>query len=69
MTQSEIDNIFTYHKPKDGQPAKYEYIREVGKQLAMAVIESCPESREKSTAITKIQEAVMWANAAIAIHE
>ena len=29
----------------------------------------CPDSREKSLAITKIEESVMWANAAIARRE
>ncbi len=29
----------------------------------------CPESREKSLAITNLQQSVMWANASIAINE
>ena len=29
----------------------------------------CPESREKSLAMTKIEEATMWANASIARRE
>lgn len=36
------------------------------KELALLVDELCPEGREKSLAITKIEESVMWANAAIA---
>jgi hypothetical protein len=37
--------------------------------LAAYISEKCPESREKSLAITKIEEAVMWANASIARNE
>ena len=37
--------------------------------MANLINKQCPDSREKSTAITKIEEAVMWANAAIARNE
>lgn len=67
MTKREqIENAFTYHAPKDGQPAKYVQIRDTAKSLALLIDELAPESREKSVAITKLEEAVMWANAAIA---
>lgn len=35
----------------------------------MLIFESCKGSREYSLAITKLEEAVMWANAAIARNE
>lgn len=69
MKAEEIDHIFTYHTPKEGQPAKYQTIRENCRQAAHAINELCPDSREKSLAITHLQEASMFANAAIAIHE
>ena len=59
---------FTYHAPKEGQPAKYEKIRDEAYKLALLIDYNCPESREKSLAITKLEEVVMWANAAIARH-
>ncbi|MCF8034690.1 MAG: hypothetical protein K9K66_04335 [Desulfarculaceae bacterium] len=65
----EIDLRFTYHPPKDGQPAKYEEIREEAKALARTIDSLCPESREKSLAMTKLDEFVMWANASIARRE
>lgn len=34
--------------------------------FARKILKSCPDSRERSLALTKIEEAVMWANAAIA---
>ncbi|MEW6423190.1 MAG: hypothetical protein AB1523_00340 [Bacillota bacterium] len=62
----ELEKRFTYHSPKPGQPEKYTAIREKCKELAYLIDELCPESREKSLAITKLEEVTMWANAAIA---
>lgn len=62
----QIENNFKYHAPKEGQPAKYEALREKAKELAYMIDEECPNSREKSLAMTKLEESVMWANASIA---
>lgn len=64
-----IENNFVYHAPKGNQTLRYETLRERAKGLAYLIDEYCPESREKSLALTKLEEAVMWANAAIARNE
>lgn len=64
-----IENNYTYHAPKDSQAKKYEAIREKAKELALLIEDVCPTSREKSLAFTNIEQAVMWANAAIARNE
>ena len=69
MKQEEIDNIFVYHKPFGNQAIRYEELRKKARELAEKVIMDCPDSREKSLAITNIQQAIMWANASIAINE
>jgi hypothetical protein len=69
MKPEEIQRRFTYHAPKNDQPAKYEAIRAKAKELASLVNDLCPDGRETSLAITKIEEAVMWANAGIARRE
>lgn len=61
-----IENNFKYHAPKEGQPAKYELIRAKAKELAMLIAVECPNSREKSLAMTNLEQTVFWANAAIA---
>jgi len=66
MTHEEITRRFTYHAPKQGQPELYEAIRHVARDFAACINDLCPESREKSLAVTKLEEAVMWANASIA---
>lgn len=64
-----IDNNFSYHSPKDGQPEKYEALRNKAKELAHMIDELCPNSREKSVAMTNLEQSVMWANASIARNE
>lgn len=67
--KKDLDNIYTYHAPKPGQPELYEKIRNKAKMLAAFIEEYCPDSREKSIAHTKLEECVMWANASIARNE
>ena len=63
---AKIENNFTYHAPKDGQPEKYQAIREKAKELAYLIQDLVPPSREQSLAMTKLEECSMWANAGIA---
>lgn len=69
MTQADLENRFTYHAPKDGQPLRYEAIRAAAKELARLIVSDCPDGREQSLAVTHIEEAVFWSNAAIARNE
>lgn len=69
MDAAELDTRFTYHAPKEGQPEKYTRLRDKARELAELVNDLCPESREKATAFTKLEESVMWANASIARRE
>jgi hypothetical protein len=62
----DIANRFTYHKPEGSQPERYVAIRDKAKELAELIAQTSHESREQSLALTKLQEAVMWANAGIA---
>lgn len=64
-----LNNIYTYHAPKGDQQERYEDIREKARELAELIERCCPDSREKSLAYTKLEEAVMWANASIARNE
>lgn len=63
---TKIENAFTYHAPKAGQPEKYKAIREKAKELAYLIKDLVPEGREQSLAMTKLEECSMWANAGIA---
>lgn len=63
---TEIETRFTYHAPKPGQPELYQRIRDRAKELAMLIDTVVPDCRERSIAITKLEEAVMWANVGVA---
>ena len=68
-----IDSDFRYHPPKDGQAGQqqaelYVELRDMAGALAHRMASVVPEGRELSTALTKLEEAVMWANAGIARH-
>lgn len=65
----DLANRFTYHKPHGDQNERYVAIREAAKEFAKLLARLTPPSREQSTAITKLDEAVMMANAAIARNE
>lgn len=61
-----IENAFAYHAPQPGQAEKYIEIRAKAKELAYLLDELCPNSREKSVAMTHLETTMMWANASIA---
>lgn len=65
-----IDNMFTYHAPKEGQTSKYTTLREEARALAHKIDALCPiGGPERTEAINHLREAVMWANASIACNE
>jgi hypothetical protein len=67
--QLNLQEIFTYHRPFGDQPFRYQAIRETALKLGELILATCPDSRERSLAITNLQQAVMWANSSIAINE
>lgn len=67
--KKQLDSSFTYHSPKGNQPERYVLLRDQAKSLAMLIVENVPPGREQSSAITKLEEAIMWANKGIACNE
>ncbi len=63
-----IDSDFTYHSPSDNQTDRYVVLRDEAKRLAHMIDERVPDSREKSLALTNLEQAIFWANAGIARH-
>lgn len=67
MLPSDIDKRFDYHPPSHpGIAELHGDIRNAHKQLALVLAEVLPAGRESSLSITKLEESMMWANAAIA---
>lgn len=69
LNQGDIQHRFEYHPPLDeATKSRHEGIREGALELAQEWETLLPPGREAALAITKLEEATMWANAAIASH-
>jgi hypothetical protein len=67
MSHQQIENNFKYHAPKNQETVlAHEAVRNECRHLANSLDTLLPNSREKSLAMTKLEEVMMWANAAIA---
>jgi len=64
--RAELRNRFTYHALHPDQIPRYGEIRELAHGLAVLIAFCTPPSREQALALTKLEEAVMHANSAIA---
>lgn len=64
-----LQTNFDYHPPIGDQADRYIAVRAKAKELAHELMTLCPDTRELAIALTSIEDAVMWANAAIARNE
>lgn len=64
--QSEIANRFGFHPTTDETREKHQRVREAFIDLACELDEMLPAGRESALVLTHLQQASMWANAAIA---
>jgi hypothetical protein len=63
-----IEDDFSWHTLPPEQAQKYEALRAHTKALARLIAELCPDGRERSIALTKLEEVAMWSNAGIERH-
>ena len=61
----QIDNAFLYHRPSPEDTDKMRAIRGKFRELAHMINEMCPDGREKSSCMTRLEEAQFHANAGI----
>ena len=62
-----MDDRFKHHPPKSEETiSKHQAARSGADDLFNLIQQLAPDGREKSLAITKVEEALFWLNAAIA---
>lgn len=63
---ADLDKRFDYHRPNEIRAACHEHVRETLRSAAAEILSVTKPSREQALALTHLEEAMMWANAAIA---
>jgi len=68
ITNDELARRFSYHPPQTEEKKEaHARVREACRAAAQEIVEvTGPPTRDQSTAITKLEEAMFWANAALA---
>lgn len=64
-----LEKIFSYQPPKAGNLQKFLAVREKAKELAYVLETNCPATLDRTEAINKLRECVMWANASISLDD
>lgn len=66
LTLDNLDDVFTFQNDPNRIP-HYNAVREAAKQFARAIIQNAPDCADRSAALRQVREAVMSANASIAL--
>jgi len=66
IIKAELIHRFEYHRPSPAKVIAHEDVRSAVVNLALEFDSALPPGREQALAITKLEEAMFWANAAIA---
>lgn len=65
--RDKLDDIFRYHPPSSDDMVAYEKLRSAAKDFALVIVDLTPACADQTAAIRLVREAVMTANAAIAL--
>lgn len=66
LTLANLDDVFSYQNDPNRIP-HYDAVRQAAKELARAILTNAPECADRSAALRDVRNAVMSANAAIAL--
>lgn len=67
ITRDNLHTIFTYHAPSPEQQEQYTLLRKAAYDFANTILALTPVCADQQAALRKLREAVMTANAAIAL--
>lgn len=67
ITYADVEKRMSHHPPPDATTGEaHGLLRDLAKAHAKAVMDLLPAGREKSVVMTHLEDALMWANAAVA---
>lgn len=67
MDAADIEHRFAFHPATDQEKRDdHASVRQACRAAADRINELCPDGREKSLAVTALEEAMMWGNASLA---
>jgi virulence-associated protein VapD len=64
-----IDKPYAYHKPSPDGMARITELRQAYSDLQKCIEKQCPESRQRSVAITELETSAMWAIKAVVFND
>jgi hypothetical protein len=67
VTAANVEQVFTYQKPREDQIPKFDAVRAAAVAFAKAILDNCPGCADTSAALRMVRDARMTANAAIAL--
>lgn len=67
--RAHIDKTFAYHKPSEDGLARITSLREAFSAVKRTIETKCPESRQRSVALTELETAAMWAIKAVVFND
>ncbi len=67
-SSNDLENRHGFHPGNDTTIPLHEEIRIISLHFAQNLDRILPDSREKALALTAVQEASLWANAAVAVY-
>ena len=67
VTIVNVDDVFSYHAPSKDHLVVYENIRSAAREFAKVLIDNTPPCADQQAALRHLREAVMTANAAVAL--
>jgi hypothetical protein len=67
VNEHNVEEVFTYRPPTEEKIAQYTEIRQGVKAFVDLLLKNCPQCADRTSAIRHVRNAVMEANAAIAL--
>lgn len=63
---ADVENRFKFHPATEKTGPQHDQVRNTMLRVAKQMVRDLPEGRERSLVLTHLEEAMFWANAAIA---